>query len=69
MHENNYPSVYHIGMDLSEAEFRQQRISAAGWVHVPRLVDQLLRGDYFAIKPLHIELCFYIPVQLFLSVV
>lgn len=53
----DYPSVYEITKRLTKEEFSNQRLSAAGWVHNSKLVDAILRGDYYNIMPLHIELC------------
>lgn len=54
---SKYPSVYEIKKRLTEEEFKKQRLSVAGWVHNSMLVDAILKGDYYNIMPLHIELC------------
>lgn len=52
-----FPSIYIIGKQLDEEEFKKQRLSSAGWVHNESLVKKILSAEYNNIFPLHIELC------------
>lgn len=51
-----FPSVVKVGEYLNYENFAKQRIEVAQWVHIPNVVDNILKGEYRNIKPFHIEI-------------
>jgi sulfatase maturation enzyme AslB (radical SAM superfamily) len=51
-----FPSVYEVGKYIGFKEFKTQRAAVAQWVHFGDFVEKVLKKDFSAIKPLHVEL-------------
>lgn len=53
---NKYPIPDKVGEYGTFEEFYEKRIEQAQWVHWEDRVELILSGDYYSVKPLHVEL-------------